>query len=100
MTGDVGADEAGDVTVEIVEDSRGYEKRMIGRPAGLQDFDIPTGEADLDWRCPACGQVGFFRRTGYSNPSCTNRACRVDRFSPHVRDSESDENRTELEVRG
>lgn len=80
------------VPVETVEDSAGNEKRMVGRPAGLKDFDIPTGDKDIDWRCPLCKEVGYYSRTGYPNPTCTNTDCRVDRYSPFVGDLPSNPN--------
>lgn len=74
-----------------VTDPNGVEKTMIGWPTGLEDFDIPTGDIDLDWRCPQCGEVGYFTRTGYNKPSCTNRECRVDRYSPFARERYNDQ---------
>ncbi len=80
---------------------------MIGWPAGMKEFDIPNGETDLDWRCPCCKEVGFYRRsrpsasgldpeavhtrTGYPSPSCTNTDCRVDRFSPFIDEDDTEE---------
>jgi hypothetical protein len=73
-----------DKDTTTVTDQNGVEKQMIGRPAGLKDFDIPTGDSHLDWRCPSCGEVGYFRRTGEFGPECTNSDCRVKRYSPFV----------------
>jgi hypothetical protein len=70
--------------VETVTDKRDVQKQLIGRPAGMKDFDIPTGDSDLDYRCPNCGEIGFFRRRRKRNPKCTNTACRVNHFSPFV----------------
>jgi len=72
-----------EVEIETVTDRNGVEKQMVGRPTGLRGRPIPTGDSDLDWRCPDCGEVGFYRvrRRG---AGCTNPECRVDRFSPWV----------------
>lgn len=72
--------------IQKVEDEKGNEKLMAGRPAGMRDFDIPkiTSTGDLDWRCPKCGEVGAWSRIRRGQGNCVNMDCRVDKFSPFV----------------
>ncbi len=78
------------VETEIVKDRNGVKKKITGRPTGLRDWSIPTGEKDLDGRCPNCGEVGFWRYHGSHvyEAICTNDDCRVSKFSMFVEEEE------------
>jgi len=77
---------------EIVEDRKGIKKKLTGRPIGMSDHQIPTGDKDMDGRCPNCGEVGLWDPIGSEGweVSCANSDCRVSRFSIFVK--EEDEN--------
>jgi predicted RNA-binding Zn-ribbon protein involved in translation (DUF1610 family) len=77
-----------DAEIHTVTDENGVEKQMIGRATGLKRWNIPTGNSDLDWRCPNCGEIGFYRVK--RGTMCTNRDCRVNQFSPFVQEADRD----------
>ena len=85
MSADQCTGDAERLEIQEVADKNGVKKSVVGWPTGLRKHRLPTGVSDLDYRCPSCEDVGFVDRLNReSKPTCTNRSCRVNRFSPFV----------------